>query len=269
MKFLIITPCGSESDVIQNHIEEIFKVQENFDIAFIVDKKTDNKTRQIIQTYSDKFSNVFMIDNKPINTNGSLNLATCYLTGYNYFLENEQYDFVIEMDVESHKSKDLINFMSNAHKGYDVIFASRNIDNSSNRSAFSRKVISAAGNKIANMFLNIKLSDFTSGFQGFSREALKSIDLSSFYSTGYFFQTELKYRVMSAYKKKICDNLCKDTGFYRKKCMIFCCSYLQHEKNINFIELPITYYNSNSNIKFSSLIKSLREFLMLFFSRNC
>ena len=53
--------------------------------------------------------------------------------------------------------------------------------------------MSKTGTILAKIFLGSKLSDMTSGFQGFHRPIVKKIINHKFRSTGHFYQTELRY----------------------------------------------------------------------------
>jgi len=59
-------------------------------------------------------------------------------------------------------------------------------------SSFRRFVLSRGGTLLANALLGTKLSDMTSGFEGFHRHIVKELLDHKFRSTAHFFQTELR-----------------------------------------------------------------------------
>jgi dolichol-phosphate mannosyltransferase len=57
-----------------------------------------------------------------------------------------------------------------------------------------RKIISRGGSFYARNVLGFPLSDWTGGFNGWTRRVLEGINLDGVLSNGYSFQIELKYR---------------------------------------------------------------------------
>jgi dolichol-phosphate mannosyltransferase len=61
----------------------------------------------------------------------------------------------------------------------------------------SRELLSRGGNLYVRLLLGLRVRDATAGFRLFRRGTLEAIDLESVQSTGYVFQTDLAYRVVS------------------------------------------------------------------------
>jgi dolichol-phosphate mannosyltransferase len=97
-------------------------------------------------------------------------------------------------------------------------------------SSLPREILSRGGTILANLALNTKLSDMTSGFQLFKREILEKILQKGIYSRGPFFQTEMK-----AY--------CIRT---------------------NYAEVPITYSMASHAIGAASIKESFQQLWRLF-----
>ena len=76
----------------------------------------------------------------------------------------------------------------------NLTFGSRFINGGSlAESPLKRVFFSRAGTLLSKILLNSKLSDMTSGFQGFHRSIVYKIINHDFRSTGHFYQTELRY----------------------------------------------------------------------------
>lgn len=103
-------------------------------------------------------------------------------------------DWILEIDAGfSHQPADIPKFFEKMELGYDCVFGSRfcrsgKISNSST----TRYFISLLGGVLTNLMLGTKLSDMTSGFEMFSREALQAVLNQGIQSRGHFFQTEIK-----------------------------------------------------------------------------
>ena len=92
-----------------------------------------------------------------------------------------------------------------------------------------RRILSQGGTFLANFVLGTRLRDMTSGFEGFQREILESLDLDSFLSQGHMYQTEMRY-------------YCRD---YRT------------------VETPIHSVGTASSLKTSSVTEALRILFQL------
>jgi dolichol-phosphate mannosyltransferase len=141
-------------------------------------------------------------------------------------------DWVLEIDAGfSHRPEDMPLFFETMAQGYDCVFGTRfakggRIEGSS----FKRELISRGGTFLANLLLNTRLSDMTSGFQLFKREVLEQILEKGIHSHGPFFQTEMK-----AY-------------CYRK----------------NTAEVPIIYSMASHSVGAGTIQESLSQLLRLF-----
>ncbi len=114
--------------------------------------------------------------------------------GMDYLL-SKKVDFVLSMDADlSHKPKYLKDFIA-ASKQHPLVIGSRYVKGGETADwPFLRKVLSKYGNYYARLFLNSNISDYTGGFNLYSADLLKHIDLNNIRSTGYGFLIELKYK---------------------------------------------------------------------------
>jgi dolichol-phosphate mannosyltransferase len=78
-------------------------------------------------------------------------------------------------------------------EGYDCVFGSRFCPGGAMmNSSWRRYALSYGGTLLANTLLGTSLTDMTSGFQLFQRQALQAVLRSGIRSHGPFFQTEMK-----------------------------------------------------------------------------
>jgi len=126
---------------------------------------------------------------------GKLGLGTAYVTGFKWGLERG-YEYFIEMDADgSHNPEALPWFLKEMGKGCDLVIGSRYIDDKISVIGwdFRRLLLSKFGNLYASSLLGLRLTDLTSGFRCYRRQALQAINLEKVYSNGYAFQIEMAY----------------------------------------------------------------------------
>lgn len=126
-------------------------------------------------------------------------LGRAYVYGFNLLLSPKlEIDYIIQMDADlSHNPKYIKNFISYANNGIDFTTASRYITggDTPDWSRF-RKLLSKGGNLYARIVLGSQITDYTGGFNMYSRELLRRINVTSLRSGGYGFLIELKYRAL-------------------------------------------------------------------------
>ena len=139
-------------------------------------------------------------------------------------------DWILEIDAGySHHPKDIPQFFREMIKGSDCVFGSRFCKGGSIKSSPRRHLISKGGTVLSNLLLGTRLTDMTSGFELFSREALTAILAKGVRSRGHFFQTEMK-----AY--------CRD---------------------LEVVEVPIRYETGSDSVTNGVLVDAARNLLRL------
>ncbi len=224
--FAVVIPLANEERDFQPFIDRLNSVIQHYPngkVYFIVDLASHDNTLLLCRELSQKntsFITIFAPENK--------NVVEAYQRGCKEALQ-EGYDYIIEMDGGlSHNPDDLPLFIEALTKGYDCAFGSRNIAGGSNtESPFKRRFLSKAGTVLANLFLNTKLHDMTSGFQGFNRQIVAKFVQYPWRSTAHFYQTEMRY-------------------------------LLRHQKQI---EIPIRYRAPSPRVKFRYIINACHALL--------
>lgn len=158
-------------------------------IYFVVDDVSKDKTLELCYQVSEedkRFVTLYAPENK--------NIVDAYMRGYREALQN-RHEIIIEMDAGmSHDPDALPIFLRVLNEGNECAFGSRFINGGSIcDSTWKRTFLSKFGTISANLLLGSRMDDMTSGYQGFHREIVEKFINYKFYSTGHFYQTELRY----------------------------------------------------------------------------
>jgi dolichol-phosphate mannosyltransferase len=192
-KALVVIPTYNEKETIQYMISSVLE-HEGFDLL-IVDDGSPDGTAGIVSNMMAVEKRVFLIERS-----GKLGLGTAYVEGFKWGLERG-YDYFIEMDADnSHDPDALPLFIEKVEEGFGLVIGSRYLNRSISVVGwdFKRLMMSKFGNFYASSILGLPMTDLTSGYRCYSRDALKTIDLDNLHSNGYAFQIEMAYRVASA-----------------------------------------------------------------------
>lgn len=175
-KILIILPLVNQ----QKFILKSFSLLEslNKDILIIDDGSTDH-TYDLIKEYS-------WI--KYIKHEQSLGAGAVFITAYKYALDFE-YDLMITLDYNNILfNEDIARLMENIDYGYDIVNASRILENF-NYHDINPGYINITAELSANIkaITNFDITDPLSGIKAIRIDSLKNIDLTEF-NHGLFFQ---------------------------------------------------------------------------------
>ena len=192
MKTLVIIPTYNEKDNISELIDKILNKNINNLEILIVDDNSSDGSKDILE-------NLFL-QNKIhlLKRKSKLGLASAYIDGFKYGIENN-FDAFIQMDADfSHNPKYLDEIIDNLNN-HDLVIASRNIKGGNTKGwSLYRNLISKCGSIYARLVLSCPINDLTGGFNGWRRETLDKINLNKIISKGYLFQVEMKYRAYKA-----------------------------------------------------------------------
>lgn len=161
-------------------------------------------------------------------------VVDAYLRGYAEALHWGA-DWVLEMDAGfSHLPAQIPRFLHHVDDGSDCVFATRFANGGSYEGGLSRRfLVSWLGSWLSRVLLGMPLTDMTSGFQLFSRQALQLVVDGGLRSRGPFFQTEIKTRL----------------------------------RDFAWREVPISYVPTGQVVRRASITDALRVLAMLFFQR--
>ncbi|HPJ69113.1 MAG TPA: glycosyltransferase [Desulfobacteraceae bacterium] len=223
---------ANEKDTAEDFVRDILAICRGFrEVVFFVifDRSCKDGTYDLLNS----------MQNKP----GELNIiwagentfvVDAYIRGYKEAI-NSGCDWILEIDAGySHQPDEIPKFINKMAEGHECVFGSRFCRGGSfSESPFRRKFISRGGSMAANILLGTKLKDMTSGFELFTREALKKVLARGIKSRGHFFQTEIK---------------------------TYC-------RKMKITEVPIDYRAPSNNVNILVLIDSFRHLLRLFYMR--
>ncbi|QOY91868.1 glycosyltransferase [Paludibaculum fermentans] len=192
----------------------------------VLDRATTDNTRQILETLAasePRLRVVWAPENRCV--------VDAYVRGYREALQSGA-DWILEIDAGfSHQPSDIPRFFETMAQGYECVFGSRFMPSGRmTDGSLKRYVISRGGTVLSNLLLGTRLSDMTSGFELFSRQALESLLERGIQSRAHFFQTEIK---------------------------TYC-------RNLRIAEVPIHYHAPSPRLGSSALKDSFRQLWRLF-----
>lgn len=223
-KTVIVMPVANEGSTMESVVDSILSLgYENLYLYAVIDSYSKDNTEQILREFEKKTDRVKCIFYKE-----SKGVISCYLEGFRIALQDGA-EQIIEMDGGgSHQTSEIPQFIEKLNEGYDCVWGSRFIEGGSISSQpLYRRILSGGGTFLSNLVLGTRYKDMTSGFEGFQRSVLESLNLRKFLSTGHMYQTEMRY---------------------------YC-------RNFRTIEVPINYIGSSSSLKF----KAVKEALSILF----
>lgn len=190
VKILVVIPTYNERDNIVRLIPEVLSQDERISVL-VVDDNSPDGTGDVVASIAEKDARVLLLRRK-----GKLGLGSAYREGFKLALQ-EGAGFVIEMDADfSHDPKSIPPLLKMAETA-DLVIGSRYLTGVSVVNwPIRRLLLSYCATLYTRMVTGLRVSDCTSGFKCFRREALEEIDLDGIRSDGYSFQIEMNYRCM-------------------------------------------------------------------------
>ena len=188
-KPLVIIPTYNERENIQRLIPEILNIDERIHVL-VVDDGSPDGTAEEVSSLIASFPGRALLSRRP----GKMGLGSAYVHGFLQGLD-KGYDFFIQMDADwSHHPRYLPEMVRLAGEA-DFVIGSRYVSGGGTLNwGLGRRIISRFGSLYARTVLGVKIADFTGGFNGWSADTLRGVDVRSLRSNGYSFQIELKYR---------------------------------------------------------------------------
>jgi dolichol-phosphate mannosyltransferase len=198
----IACPMANEHDSAVEVVKSFLDAATPFhSVTFVavLDNASTDGTVELLRAYAGQEPRLKVVF-APENKNG----VEAYLRAYKEALDTGA-DWVLEIDAGfSHRPYDLKNFFPAMENGFDAVFGTRFANGGKMVNCkLSRHIISQGGTWLANLLLNTRLSDMTSGYEMFRRHVLENVLARGVQSRGHFFQTEIKaychaYRIAEA-----------------------------------------------------------------------
>jgi len=192
LKWCAVVPMANEEPDFAEFIRiftDTLDYLESGRVYFVVDNASKDRTPDLCNQLSAKdtrFRTIWAPENR--------NVVDAYLRGFRAALE-DQHDIIIEMDAGlSHDPRAIPMFLRVLNEGNECAFGSRYINGGSmTDSPFKRRLLSKGGTLAAQLLLGSKLSDMTSGYQGFNRTVLEQLMAYPLLSKAHFYQTEVRH----------------------------------------------------------------------------
>lgn len=192
-RFLVIVPTYNERDNLPEIVPAILEQDERIDVL-VVDDDSPDGTGKIADRLARETGRAHAL-----HRTGTRGLGPAYIDGFRWGLQRE-YDYFLEMDADfSHDPEHLPDFLG-AAAGDRVIVGSRYTEGRVTvvNWPIRRLLLSYFGTVYARIATGLPVTDSTSGFKCFPRQALLDIDLDAVESNGYAFQIEMSFRAWKA-----------------------------------------------------------------------
>ena len=168
MKVSVIIPAYNEKNNVVSLAGDIINKIENVEVIIVDDSKEDN-----ISPLLEKMSKV-----KYIFRGKKLGRGSAVIEGIKYLIKNTDTKIFVEMDADfSHKPEELKNNIIKFKKmNLDLLIASRYLKNSKIYNwSIQRRIFSFMANVLAEILLNVGVTDYTNGYRIYSKRALKIV----------------------------------------------------------------------------------------------
>lgn len=186
---LVMIPTFNEAANIASMLNEIRSAAPEVDVLVIDDGSPDG-TCDIAEAAAAQLGNIHVL-----RRTSKSGLGNAYKAGFSWGLLHH-YDVLCEMDCDfSHDPRDLPHLIQAVANGTaKVAIGSRYMFGGStpNWSRW-RRMISVFGNRYANAWLRLHVSDATSGFRAYSADFVRLLDLQEVRADSYAFQIEMTY----------------------------------------------------------------------------
>ncbi len=220
----IVCPVANEGADAVRFAEEVLKycpLKAAVTFFAILDNATKDNSIELLREYAKtepRLQVVWAPENRGV--------VDAYVRGYREAL-SAGCTWILEIDAGfSHRPDEVPRFLEKINEGYDCVFGSRFMPGGAiTDKSIKRYLVSRGGTVLANLMLGTRQTDMTSGFEVFSRRAMRMVLATGVRSRAHFFQTEIKF---------------------------YC-------RNLNYIEIPIHYRSPSPRLGSSSLEDAFRQ----------
>jgi len=162
----IILPTYCEAENIADIIHAIENLKLNSTIL-VIDDSSPDETQNVVEKLRERYKNIFLL-----KRSHKMGLGTAITDGFRFLLSlPKPPSYIITMDADfSHAPHDIPRLLDLAEKGSDLVIGSRYCKEGEVKGwKLARLLISKVANKITGKIINLRLSDFTSGFRCYSK----------------------------------------------------------------------------------------------------
>jgi dolichol-phosphate mannosyltransferase len=199
MKLAIAIPTYNEVTNIKKILPEIKRSLKNYPdlhcTIYVIDDNSPDGTADAAEALGNQLKDKNFAVNV-LRRKKKEGLGKAYVYAFRQIL-SQKFDFILQMDADlSHNPKYLPQFLD-ATKKADFVVGSRYVPGGATPDwVWIRKLLSRGGNLYTRFFLGSRVTDYTGGYNLFSSELLRKLNLDSLQAGGYGFLIELKYRAL-------------------------------------------------------------------------
>jgi len=182
----VILPTYCEAVNIGQLIQEIEGLRQKISILVIDDSSPDG-TAEAVRSLQKKYGNILIFAR-----DGKLGLGTAITDGFKVFLSlKHPPKCIVTMDADySHNPKEILRLVEPVRKGHDLVIGSRYCQGGGTRDwGIFRLVISKIANLMTKVWIDAKISDYTSGMRCYSTSLVKGM-VNDLHSQTYEIQIE-------------------------------------------------------------------------------
>lgn len=216
-----MVPLANEQATIDEFLRRVLAQLGDKDrLLCVLDDICKDATRDRVQRKSEEDPRVKLVwapENRSV--------VDAYFRGYREALKYES-EWVLEMDGGlSHIPEQIPRFIEAMEGGVDFAAGSRFTTGGRYTGRLTRFMLSKGGSMLANLVLQTRMRDMTSGFECFSRRAMEHVVSRGVASRAHFFQTEIRYLL----------------------------------RGWNWVEVPITYQSPSDGVSGGTITEALKN----------
>ena len=190
---IVVIPTYNELDNISDIIDEVFSLNNNFNVLVVDDNSPDKTYKIVEEKIVDYKERLFLI-----RRDQKSGLGSAYMTAFDWVINNSRnYNRIYTMDADfSHNPKDLLRMkVFLTENGMDLVIGSRyktgvNVVNW----PMQRVLLSYFGSWYARFITRVPIMDLTSGFVGYKINVIRDIMKKGIEFNGYAYQIEMKFK---------------------------------------------------------------------------
>jgi dolichol-phosphate mannosyltransferase len=188
MKTLVLVPTYNERENLPILVKDILAVPDTS--VMVLDDQSPDGTGQVADTLAAGYPGRVEV----LHRTGPRGLGVSYLEGFRRAVATD-FDFICQMDADlSHDPKFLPGMIATAAAGADLVIGSRYMNGISVVNWPLRRIIlSTFANNYIRAVTGIRVSDITTGYRCWRREALAQIPLDQVVSEGYAFLLDITF----------------------------------------------------------------------------
>ena len=189
MRAIVVVPTYNESANLQTLVERLHQFVPELHVL-IVDDNSPDGTGSLADELSRKNPESIFV----LHRDRKEGLGKAYVDGFKEVLKKD-YDYVVQMDADlSHDPSHLPDMFARI-ADYDLVVGSRYLHGISVVNwDLKRLVMSKLATGYVRFITRLPVTDATSGFNCWRREALEAIGFQDAFSSGYVFLVEMKYK---------------------------------------------------------------------------